>query len=149
MKKIIDTVEKDGETLTIWHSDSLVNIPPLILMFECYLELLKSGMTLPSMPFRNGSSSIWIENSNNEVMAGQVYEYIADRSEGWITLVFTDPKYRRRGLNYMSHEYLKDIIKKRGGVSIGSIIHSDNEHVVAGSIKKGLMPEYYRTIQWI
>jgi len=56
MKQILDTIEKDGETLTIWHSDGAVAIPPLELMFECYLEILKSGMALPGMPFKNSSS---------------------------------------------------------------------------------------------
>ena len=149
MKKIIDTIEKDDDTLTVWHSDTLVAVPPLELMFECYLEILQSGMALPGMPFRNGSGVIWIENSHSEVITGQVYEYIEDRKEGWIMLGFTAHAFRNQGLNQLCHKYLIQTIKSRGGLSLGSTISVKNEKMLAAAIKKGLMPEYYRTIQWI
>ena len=149
MKKIIDTIEKDDDKLTVWHSDTLIAVPPLELMFECYLEILQSGMALPGMPFRNGSGVIWIENSHSEVMAGQVYEYIEDRKEGWIMLGFTSPMFRGQGLNQISHKYLIKTIKERGGISIGSTIAVKNEQMVKAAIKKGVLLDYYRTIEWI
>jgi len=149
MKQIIDTIVKDDDELTVWHSDTLIAVPPLELMFECYLEILQSGMALPGMPFRNGSGVIWIENSHSEVMTGQVYEYIEDRKEGWIMMGFTAQAFRNQGLNQLCHKYLIKAIKKRGGLSLGSTISVKNEKMLAAAIKKGLMPEYYRTIQWI
>ena len=149
MKHIIDTIEKDGEILTIWHSDTLIGIPPLELMFECYLEILKSGMVLPGIPFRNGNRIIWIENSQCEVITGQVYEYIEDRKEGWIMMGFTGPMFRGCGFYQMCHEYLIKTIKNRGGISIGSIVSVNNESMIKAALKKGITLDHYRTIQWI
>lgn len=149
MKQIIDTIERNNEQLTVWHSDSIIGIPPLELMFETYLEILKSGMALPGMPFRNNSCVVWIENSSGQVMAGQVYEYIVERLEGWITMSFTDSKFRRQGLNRLCHKYLIQMVKNRGGISLGSTISVKNEKMIEAAKKRGSMPEYYRTIQWI
>lgn len=149
MKKIIDTIEKDDGKLTVWHSDTLIGIPPLEMMFEAYLELLKSGMALPGVPFRNGSGAVWIENSQRQVMTAQVYEYIEDRKEGWIMMGSTAPEFRNQGLNQLCHKYLVQTIKNRGGLSLGSTISVKNEKMLAAAVKKGLNPEFYRTIQWL
>lgn len=149
MKQIIDTMVKDDDTFTVWHSDTLVAVPPLELMFECYLEIFKSDMALPGMPFRNGSGVIWIENSHSEVVTGQVYEYIDDRKEGWIMLGFTAPEFRGQGFYQLCHNYLIKTIKKRGGLSIGSIVSTKNHQMIKATLKKGISLDYYRTIEWI
>jgi hypothetical protein len=149
MKKIIDTIEKDNETLTVWHCDTLINAPPLELIVECYLEILRSGLAYPGIPIRNGSNVIWIENSKAEVMAGQVYEYLEERKEGWIMMGFTDKKFRKLGLNQLCHKYLIEKVKQRGGISLGSTISVHNEKMLAAAKQKGLTTEFYRTIQWI
>ena len=149
MKKIIDTIQKLDEKLTVWHSDTLIGIPPLELMFECYLELLRNDMAYPGIPFKNGSGAIWIENSQSEVITGQVYEYHDDRREGWIMMGFTAHAFRNQGMNQLCHKYLMQTIKERGGLSLGSTISVKNEKMLAAAVKKGLNPEFYRTIQWL
>jgi hypothetical protein len=133
--------------LTVYQSDSIVATPPLFLMMECFMELYKQGWTTLSMPFRNSSSVIWIENDLSQVMGGICYDILDDRKEGWINLSFTSPDFRGQGINAIAHEYFESTCRSKGMRHIGSIVHKDNVKRIQSAEKVGLKFDFYRMIK--
>lgn len=133
--------------IEIFQSDVIVGTPPLLLMFECYMELLNKNWTTSGVPFKNTSHVIWIENSDKQVMGGICYEYLLDRQEGWIILSFTNPKFRGQGINKLAHEYFERECLSKNMIFIGSIVSTENHQRIQSAKKVGLEPLFYRMIK--
>lgn len=140
----IDTLVLNGKTVDAFNSHSLAQSPPFKLIVQCFNELLEKDMAMCAMPFRNTSSVLWLEDTEQNILGGIVYEIIADRQEGWIFLSFTSPEFRNQGINTVCHEVLYKILRDKGAMSVGSIVSVNNESRLASAKKVGLEPLYYR-----
>lgn len=140
----LDTVVHNNEQLHIYFSDPILNCPALPLILDTYSELLKKGWSTFSLSFRNSSMVVWAQNEENVVMGGICFDYVEDRKEGWINLSFTDTKFRGLGINQLCHPYFENICKKRGAISIGSIVALENTSRLKSALKVGFTPKFYR-----
>lgn len=140
----IDTLVLNGKTVDAFNSHMLAQSPPFKLTVQCFNELLEEDMAMCLVPFRNASSVIWLEDTEQNILGGIVYEIITDRQEGWIFLSFTSPKFRNQGINTLCHEVLYKILRDKGIVSVGSTVSVNNKSRLASAKKVGLEPLYYR-----
>ena len=140
----IDTILLNDKNVNVFNSNMIVQSPPFKLVVQCFNELLEKDMAMCAMPFRNTSSVLWLENSEEEILGGMVYEIISDRQEGWIYLSFTNPKFRNKGVNTVCHEVLFKILRANNAISVGSTVSVNNVSRLASAKKVGLEPLYYR-----
>jgi RimJ/RimL family protein N-acetyltransferase len=140
----IDTILLNNEKVNVFNANSIVQSPPFKLVLQCFNELLEKDMTMATMPFRNVSSVLWLENFEKRILGGIVYEIVVDRQEGWIFLSFTDPEFRNQGINTACHEVLYKILRDKGMQSVGSTVSVNNVSRLASAKKVGLEPLYYR-----
>jgi len=145
----LDTMEHHGEKLVILYKESLQDNPALPLILETYSELLKNGHAPFSIPFRNNSKVVWLENDKGIVLGGICFDYFQERREGWIYLSFTDTKFRGQGINQICHTYFEQICKDAGAVSIGSTVSINNINRLKSAKKVGLEPTYYKMFKSI
>lgn len=140
----LGTMDHHGEQLVIFFKDSLHDSPALPLILETYSELLKAGFANFSIPFRNNSKVVWLENNKGIVFGGICFDYFQERREGWIYLSFTDKKYRGQGINQICHNYFEQICKDLGATSIGSTVFINNINRLKSAKKVGLEPVSYK-----
>lgn len=145
----LDTMEHHGEQLVIFFKDTLNDSPALPLILETYSELLKAGFAQFSIPFKNNSKVVWLENNNSVVLGGICFDYFQERREGWIYLSFTDTRFRGQGINQICHTYFEKICKDAGAVSIGSTVSINNINRLKSAKKVGLEPAYYKMFKSI
>lgn len=145
--KIKDTVDKNGGTLTVYHSTTLANTPALALFLKVYGELLDKGWANQVIPFKNDNKVVWVERPDGRVAGGICYEYNPTALIGWIHLSFTAPEDRGLGINAICHDVFEKDSKKSGAKQLASLVHVDNSSRIASTQKVGLVPHYIRMVK--
>lgn len=145
--KLIDKIIKNNKKIEVYLSNTLIGTPVLSSILECYSEIVKRNLTVPGIPFKNGSSVIWLQNEQKEVLAGICFDLLIERKEGWINLSFTNPPHRGQGYNKICHGYFEKECKNKGMLYIGSLVSVHNEERLKSAKKVGLEPLFYRTVK--
>ncbi len=145
----LGTVDHHGEKLVVLFKESLHDSSALPLILETYSELLRKGFAQFSIPFKNTSKVVWLENNNGVILGGICFDYFQDRREAWIYLSFTAPEFRGQGINEICHFHFEKICKDYGAVSIGSTVAVNNVSRLKSAKKVGLEPAYYKMFKSI
>jgi len=144
MKKIKDTLDKLGNQVELWHSDTLAWSPAFTLFLRVYADTVDQGMALNQIPFKNGNRITWAQDDSGNILGGICYEYFSESKTGWIVLSFTAPEYRGRGINELCHEIFENDCKSLGANNLASLVSVNNESRIKSAAKVGMTPKFYR-----
>lgn len=147
IRKIKDTVDRAGNTLAVFHSDTLANTPAVGLFLKVYAEIVEKGWANPMIPFRNDNRVTWCERPDGRIAGGICYEYYPVSLTGWIHLSFTNPEDRGLGINAICHAVFEEDCKRLGATQLASHVHVDNASRLRSTEKVGLVPQFIRTVK--
>lgn len=144
MKHIADEVDKLGEPVKIFYSDRLAFTPSYKLVLRTHLELVEKNLCPPMFGHLNDFTNvIWAEDSNKNVLGGIAFTLRNDLNLGYIELSFTDPNFRRRGINSICHIYFEQFVKDHGFNGITSFVHLNNKERLISAEKNNFKPYGY------
>lgn len=143
--KIGQTVDAQGFTVEIWHTDQMgQNIDLVACYMRNMLYLLERGWTMTPLDLAsNAHRAIWVEQ-DKKVMGGVIYEYMSANRQGFIVFIFVDEEFRGRRLYSILQSALEDEVIRLGGTSIASMAHKDNESRLKAGAREGMLPQFYR-----
>ena len=144
MKKIKDTLDKSGNIVELWHSDTLAWSPAFTLFLRVYADTVDQGMALNQIPFKNNNRIAWAQDASGKVLGGICYEYFSESKTGWIVLSFTAPECRGIGINELCHEIFENDCKALGANNLASLVSVNNESRIKSAAKVGMLPKFYR-----
>lgn len=144
--KIEDTIDKLGNEIEIWYSESLEHSPTVGSFFSVWTELIVKGWitSAQAFSFKPTLKVVWAQSKQGVIQGGIAYDYLEDKKLGWIWLSFTVPEFRGREINQICHRFFESDCKKRGATSIGSFVNVDNQSRLRSAQKVGMMPRFYR-----
>lgn len=143
--KIVEKInDKNGEPLMIYYSEIFANTPVVGLFLRTYSEIVDKGWAPPSITFGNTNRVVWASRENGSIAGGICFEYQDMPQLSWITLSFTDPSERGKGINGILHTHCENISKKLGATQLGSMVHINNINRLRSAEKAGFNPQYYR-----
>lgn len=144
--KIADTVDAQGEYVSLWHSDYVSQNKQVgALYYDAMAFLLRNGWAMsPYQTTANSHKVIWAENKDGTPMGGVVYEYHQNNKQGFIVIIFTDDQFRGRHIYSLLQRAFENEIIRLGGTSIASMAHKDNVVRLKAGAREGMLPEYHR-----
>lgn len=144
MKHIADEVDKLGKPIKIFYSDKLAFTPSYKLVLSTHLELVEKGLS-PQMfdQLNDFTNVVWAEDSHANVLGGIAFTLRTELNLGYIVLSFTDPKFRRRGINLICRIHVEQIVKEHGFFGITSFVHLDNKELLLSAEKNNFKPYGY------
>lgn len=142
---IEEVVDKTGEKVIIYNSDTLVSCPALPLMLKVYSELMDHNMASQSITFNNSSRIVWAERKDGTVVGGICYEYKSESRCGWLILSFTKPEERGKGINALVHKIYENDCKKLGATHLSSFVNLNNKSRLESLKSVGMIPQMYKT----
>lgn len=136
--------DKTGEEIDIIYSDRLAWTPAYKLVLMTHIELLEKNMTPPMLDKLNDSTKvIWAQNKENTIFGGIAFTVRQEQFISYIELSFTDPLYRRRGINTICFNYLEHYTKQQNLVGISSLVNVKNEMRLKSAEQSGFRPYGY------
>lgn len=146
-RRVGEEQDSQGNTMTVWESESLGGTRAMGLFMSTYAELIDKGYATPHMSWMDGNkiNVVYLYDEQQQQVAGGIaFDYRPVSREGWILLSFTAPEFRGRRINQIAHRYFENIIRRRGGYKIASHVHVNNQARLRASERVGLKPEFYR-----
>ena len=156
MSETIPVCEKRGDTivdkevLEIWYDSDFKNSEATLIFLKTFVELMEKGWTPLSLDWCStvaGCKIFYCKNKNGQVVSGIVCFYIESARQGWVLLSFTDPLWRKKGLNKILFPYVEKYMKNRGAKSIAVSVHKENMPRLIASQKNGLEIKYVSLIK--
>lgn len=143
-RKIKDFVDKHGEPVEVWWKLRLEGAPCVDIIFETFAELIRKGWCNQTVTIDNSHRVVYAKYPNGDVAGGIAYKWVENTNSIWITLSFTNPKYRGRGINGLCHQVMEGDAKVLGATSIESYVHVENASRLKSTEKVGLSAKFYR-----
>jgi len=143
--KIEEVKDKLGETVSLWHSDCLMQNKDVVSLYTKQMAwLLEKKWTMNGPQIDSNHKVIWAENSQSQIMGGVVYEYHLVNSQGWIVFIFVADEFSGRNIYGLLQRALEDETIRLGGTSIASQCHKDHTIRLKAGAREGMHPQYIR-----
>jgi len=144
-KKFKDMTDDHGETVEIWWRLRLEGSPCIPMILDGFSELMKKGWSNNTITIDNQHRLVFaVYPKSGEIAGGIAYKYMENSKSMWISLSFTDPKYRGRGINRLCQIALERDAQLLGATTVESYVHVDNQPRIRSTQKVGLEPKFYR-----
>lgn len=146
----IEIIKIGEEFLEVWYDSDFQNSEATLLFMKTHVELMEKNWAPNSLAWCDlvkDSKIVYCKNSDNRVVGGIVFYYIKSRREGYILLSFTDPLWRRKGLNKILFSHTEKYMKSKGAKCIAVSVHKENMPRLIASQKNGLEIKYVRLIK--
>lgn len=149
--QIAEDVDTQGNCLTVWKSDQLGGSRAIGLFLRVYSEIIDKNYTMPYISFTDGNkiNVVYLMDDKEVVAGGIAFEYRQVTREGWIVLSFTNPDFRKRGINQLAHNHFEEIVRNMGGQRIGSNVHVNNTSRLKAAERAGMKPIFHRMSKWL
>ncbi len=127
----------DGLPIVVRMSTSLSEFPGLAKILHSFAELLEKGWNIENLlPFQESDHVIWV-STETEIIGATVFSFHPNMNHLWVSFSFTDPQYRKRGVNRTIYRYIEIQARARKLKYVGSMVHADNEERMASYEKLG------------
>jgi ribosomal protein S18 acetylase RimI-like enzyme len=142
--KLGTEVDKTGATVVIKYSPTLGGSPVVPIFLRSYAALIESGHALNYIAGTNKSKVIWTE-IDGKIVGHLVYDIQDDIPKTtYVVYGGVDENYQRRGLYKMLNTYLEQQGKKAGSTRVMSLVHTDNESMLALGEAVGRKQTFHR-----
>lgn len=148
----IEIIKIGEEFLEIWYDSDFQNSEATLLFMKTHVELMEKNWAPNSLAWCDlvkDSKIVYCKNSDNRVVGGIVFYYMKSRREGSILLSFTDPLWRRKGLNKILFSHTEKYMKNKGAKSISGNAHVGNTPRIKASRENGMELCYVKMIKEI
>jgi GNAT superfamily N-acetyltransferase len=125
-------LDKSGNEVCVWFSNSTPSSPVLSLLFKTYSQLLESNLVTQKFYWNRLADScvVWAEDTDKNVLSGIVFEFEQQWKAGLILTTFTDPDCRNRGINKICFRHYLEKSKEHGMVRTLGLASLHNDSVV-------------------
>lgn len=130
---LLDTLHDiNGETLEIYFSNQLRGTPAMIELLKANVELLENNYAgLASIVVRDDDRVVWAQALDGKIRSSVAYAtslYNDTPIDGCVTLTltYTDPNFRGKGLRTLLQPYVEQAISNEGCNLILSYVHVNN-----------------------
>jgi GNAT superfamily N-acetyltransferase len=118
---LLDTLHDiNGETLEIYFSNELRGTPAMVELLKANIELLENQYAgLASIVVRDDDRVVWAQTTDGTIRSSVAYATSLynntpiDRSVT-LTLTYTDPNFRGKGLRTLLQPYVEQSISNEG-----------------------------------
>lgn len=145
-----DSITLDNIELEIWYDSDFKNSKTTLLFLKTFVELMEKGWTPLSLDWCSAVDKckvFYCETKEKQVISAIVCFYTENNRQGWVLLSFTDPLWRKKGLNKILFSYVERYMKSKGAKSIAVSVHKENMPRLIASQKNGLEMKYVRLIK--
>jgi predicted GNAT family acetyltransferase len=155
---LLDTLyDVNGETLEIYFSNQLRGTPAMIELLKANVELLEHNHAgIASIVIRDDDRVVWAQTTEGNIRSSIAYATSTDAYNNtiggsvMITLTYTDPNFRDKGLRTLLQPYIEQVILNEGCNLILSYVHVNNASPNAVVQKQGFIKHstiYYKRLK--
>ena len=144
-RKVKDMTDDHGETVEIWWRLRLEGSPCIPMILDGFSEIMRKGWANNTIAIDNQHRLVYaVYPKTGEIAGGITYKWVESSNSVWISLSFTDEKYRGRGINRLCQTALERDAQLLGATAVESYVHVDNKPRIRSTEKVGMMPKFYR-----
>ena len=147
-----DSITLDNIELEIWYDSDFKNSKTTLLFLKTFVELMEKGWTPLSLDWCSAVDKckvFYCETKEKQVISAIVCFYTENNRQGWVLLSFTDPLWRKKGLNKILFPYVERYMKSKGAKSISGNAHVGNTPRIKASRENGMELCYVKMIKEI
>lgn len=144
--KLISKVSLINDMMVeIYFAPTIADSPVLPTIFRAHADLMEAGWANYSHLTNNRSKAVYAV-LDQKIVGFMTYDFQDDIWKTcWVYLSFVDPNFRQNGIFKVLHKHLEDQAQKNGSRKICSLVHTDNQPMIASGISVGRYPNYLRT----
>jgi predicted GNAT family acetyltransferase len=152
LETIYDNVE---EPLEIYFSNELRGTPAMVELLKSNIEMLeKNHAGIARVLISDDDRVVWAQTLEGKIRSTVAYATTKDDNKNYksvtLTLTYTDPKFRGKGLRSLLQPYVEQAILNEGCNLILSYVHVNNASPNAVVQKQGFVPHstvYYKQLK--
>jgi predicted GNAT family acetyltransferase len=153
---LLETIyENVEEPLEIYFSNELRGTPAMVELLKANIELLEQNHAgIARVLISDDDRVVWAQTLDGKIKSTVAYATTIDDNKNYksvtLTLTYTDPKFRGKGLRSLLQPYVEQAILNEGCNLILSYVHVNNASPNAVVQKQGFVPHstvYYKQLK--